>query len=86
MPREVKIEIKEEITPSFADYLFGTTWFWTVSERYEGGISFWRFKSGFARSEESARRKAEKAANRILEGTIQYSYNPAGLTSGDKGK
>ena len=84
MPREVKIEIRQEIKPSLLDRLFGTMWHWTVSQR--DNLSFFRFKSGFARTEKQARRRAEKVANRILEGTIQYSYNPAGLTSGKTGK
>lgn len=84
MSREIRIEIRQEIKPSFADRLFGTLWHWTVTQ--QNPVSFWPHRTGFAYTEKQARQRSEKVARRIMEGTIRYEYNPAGLTSGDKGK
>lgn len=77
MSREVTIKIRQTIDPTVGDCVFGTLWHWTVQE--EGVLYPRRYDSGFARTEQGARRKAERVAARIMEGTVLYTYNPAGL-------
>ncbi len=86
MPWEVKIRITQEVAPSPLDRLFGFLWFWNVGQS-DGPFSYTKIlKSGFARTEKAARRKAEKVAARYLEGHVEYTYDPRGLTPPEQGR
>lgn len=75
---EVKIRVARAVLPSVGDYLFATLWSWSLSEKR--GDFDWHVANGFAWTEKGARRKAEKAARRVLEPfVVEYEYNPEGL-------
>lgn len=79
MGQEVKIKVAKSVLPSVGDYLFGALWSWSLYQSQESAYVH-LVTNGFAWTERGARRKAEKAAKRLLEPfVVEYEYNPAGL-------
>lgn len=78
MAREVTIEIRKTHVPTWIDRLFGTMWHWSATLPL--GAHAVSVSGGYSYTEKGARRRAERAAARMLEtGVVEYKYNPAGL-------
>lgn len=77
MERSLKIKVRKIALPDLADYLLGMRWSWSLYQ--------WRdydhlVTGGFTYTEKAARRKAQRAARRLVDAEIvEYEYNPAGL-------